>query len=406
MNVAIPTRHPDRPRAVPGGIRLSASLLGLGLPTSEQWRNLGEHLTVGDEPMDRLVEWMFAEGIDRTRPMFDRALAHGIDSVPDAPEPLRAFFVRIEAVPDWVDADLLRRGQRALRAGGADGMYVARDVSLLGGYQFSGFNKTLLRTGALEKGSNTRFAETNQWALDVIADGELIPHGVGYRSTIRVRLIHAIVRRHVSAMTDWRADEWGLPINQTDMAATLVGALIAPPLGAMGMGLLTAPADLDAIAHVTRYVGWLIGVEDEWLPHSFRDGIRVLYHTVTALSNPDESSKQLAMPMVNDPLKWHYRTIPGLRRRIARLQHLSITSGYLGPRAMRTLGLPAYVPPWYPLMRIPINLTRSVAALCLPGGRDRAAVRGARQQKAFLRTIIGDGEAKIGNSAAHVSSAA
>jgi len=406
MNVAIPTRHPDRPRAVPGGIRLSASLLGLGLPTSEQWRNLGEHLTVGDEPMDRLVEWMFAEGIDRTRPMFDRALAHGIDSVPDAPEPLRAFFVRIEAVPDWVDADLLRRGQRALRAGGADGMYVARDVSLLGGYQFSGFNKTLLRTGALEKGSNTRFAETNQWALDVIADGELIPHGVGYQSTIRVRLIHAFVRRHVSAMADWRADEWGLPVNQTDMAATLVGALIAPPLGAMGMGLLTAPADLDAIAHVTRYVGWLIGVDDEWLPHSFRDGIRVLYHTVTALSNPDESSKQLAVPMVNDPLKWHYRTIPGLRRRIARLQHLSITSGYLGPRAMRTLGLPAYVPPWYPLMRIPINLTRSVAALCLPGGRDRAAVRGARQQKAFLRTIIGDGEAKIGNSAAHVSSAA
>ena len=406
MNVAIPTRHPDRPRAVPGGIRLSASLLGLGLPTSEQWRNLGEHLTVGDEPMDRLVQWMFAEGIDRTRPMFDRALAHGIDSVPDAPEPLRAFFVRIEAVPDWVDADLLRRGQRALRAGGADGMYVARDVSLLGGYQFSGFNKTLLRTGALEKGSNTRFAETNQWALDVIADGELIPHGVGYQSTIRVRLIHAFVRRHVSAMADWRADEWGLPVNQTDMAATLVGALIAPPLGAMGMGLLTAPADLDAIAHVTRYVGWLIGVDDEWLPHSFRDGIRVLYHTVTALSNPDESSKQLAVPMVNDPLKWHYRTIPGLRRRIARLQHLSITSGYLGPRAMRTLGLPAYVPPWYPLMRIPINLTRSVAALCLPGGRDRAAVRGARQQKAFLRTIIGDGEAKIGNSAAHVSSAA
>ena len=406
MNVAIPTRHPDRPRAVPGGIGLTALLLGLRLPTGEQWRSLGEHLTVGDEPMDRLVEWMFAEGIDRTRPMFDRALAHGIDSVPDAPEPLRAFFVRIEAVPDWVDADLLRRGQRALRAGGADGMYVARDVSLLGGYQFSGFNKTLLRTGALEKGSNTRFAETNQWALDVIADGELIPHGVGYQSTIRVRLIHAFVRRHVSAMADWRADEWGLPVNQTDMAATLVGALIAPPLGAMGMGLLTAPADLDAIAHVTRYVGWLIGVDDEWLPHSFRDGIRVLYHTVTALSNPDESSKQLAMPMVNDPLKWHYRTIPGLRRRIARLQHLSITSGYLGPRAMRTLGLPAYVPPWYPLMRIPINLTRSVAALCLPGGRDRAAVRGARQQKAFLRTIIGDGEAKIGNSAAHVSSAA
>ena len=406
MNVAIPTRHPDRPRAVPGGIGLAASLLGLRPPTSEQWRSLGERLIAGDEPMDRLVEWMCSEGIDRTRPLFDRALANGIDSVPEAPEPLRAFFVRIEAVPDWVDRDLLRRGQRALRAGGSDGMYVARDVSLLGGYQFSGFNKTLLRTGALEKGSNARFAETNQWALDVITDGQLIPHGIGYQSTIRVRLIHAFVRRHVAAMADWRADEWGVPVNQTDMAATLVGALIAPPLGAMGMGLITTPADLNAIAHLTRYVGWLIGVEDEWLPRSFRDAIRVLYHTLAALSQPDESSKQLAMPMVDDPLKWHYRAMPGLRRRIARLQHLSITSGYLGPRGMRALGLPAYVPPWYPLMRIPINLARSVAALCLPGGKDRAAARGARQQKAFLRTITGDGEAKIGNSAVHVSSAA
>jgi hypothetical protein len=186
----------------------------------------------------------------------------------------------------------------------------------------------------------------------------------------------------------------------------LVGALIAPPLGALGMGLITTPADLNAIAHVARYVGWLIGVEEEWLPLSFRDAIRVLYHTLTALSQPDESSKQLAMPMVDDPLKWHYPILPGVRRRIARLQHLSITSGYLGPRGMRALGLPAYVPPWYPLMRIPINLARSVAAQCLPGGKDRAAARGARQQKAFLRTIIGDGEAQIGNSAVHVSSAA
>ena len=61
--------------------------------------------------------------------------------------------------------------------GGADGMYIARDVALLGGYQFSGFNQTLLRTGALEKGSNQRFAETMQWALDVVDAGGLDKFG-------------------------------------------------------------------------------------------------------------------------------------------------------------------------------------------------------------------------------------
>lgn len=405
MNVPIPTRHPEQPRAVPGIIRSLALLLGVSTPTPAQWRRLGERLTVGDDPMDRLVEWMSATGMEQTRPLFDRALTNGIATVPEAPEPLREFFVRIEAVPRWVDPDKLRRGARALRRGGADGMYIARDVALLGGYQFSGFNKTLLRTGALEKGSNKRFAETMQWAMDVISEGGLGPLGVGYRSTIRVRLIHAFVRRHVAAMPDWRADEWGLPVNQTDMAATLVGALIAPPAGAIGMGIVLRPSDFDAIAHLTRYVGWLIGVQDEWLPHNFRDSIRVLSHTLTALAKPDESTKQLAVPMADDPLVWRYRNMAGLRGRLARSQHLSVTSGFLGPRAMRALGL-TYVPPWYPLLRIPANLTRSVAALALPGGMDRAADRGWHEQEAFLHTITGGADATIGDSAAHVGKVA
>ncbi|ULE34015.1 oxygenase MpaB family protein [Mycobacterium sp. IDR2000157661] len=403
MSQPVPARHPSRPGPVPAAVKLFTALLGIEAPSAERWQRLGEHLNVGDEPMDRLVEWMSTTGMEQARPLFDRALTSGIATVPDAPEPLRDFFTGIEAVPEWVDWKLLRIGQRAMRRGGADGMYIARDVSLLGGYQFSGFNKTLIRTGALEKGSNKRFAETMQWAMDVISEDGMAPLGAGYRSTIRVRLIHAFVRRHVAAMPDWRGDEWGVPVNQTDMAATLVGALIAPAAGGIGMGLVLSPREFDGIAHLTRYVGWLIGVDDEWLPRDFRDGVRVLYHTVAALSEPDESTKQLAMPMADDPMQWHYGTLGGVRRRLARAQHLSVTSGFLGPRAMRSLGLPTYVPPWYPLLKMPANLMRSAAALTRRGGLHRAASRGEREQKALLRTMIGDGEATIGESAAHVS---
>jgi hypothetical protein len=403
MNHPVPARHPSEPGPVPAAVRAFATLLGIGPPSDERWQKLGEHLTVGDEPMDRLVEWMSATGMEQVRPLFDRALTSGIASVPEAPEALRAFFSEVESAPTWVDWELLSIGQRAMRRGGADGMYIARDVSLLGGYQFSGFNKTLIRTGALEKGSNKRFAETMQWAMDTFVEGGLAPQGVGFRSTLRVRLIHAFVRRHVAAMPDWRGDEWGLPVNQTDMAATLVGALIAPSAGGLAMGLVLSPREYDAIAHLTRYVGWLLGVDDEWLPRDFRDGIRVLYHTVAALSEPDETTKQLAMPMAEDPLQWTYPLLASLRRRLARAQHLSVTSAYLGPRAMRSLGLPAYVPPWYPAMRLPVNLVRSAAALTRRGGLDRAAQRGNREQRALLRIMIGEGEATIGDSAAHVS---
>jgi hypothetical protein len=60
----------------------------------------------------------------------------------------------------------------------------------------------------------------------------------------------------------------------------------------------------------------------------------------------------------------------------------------------------------HPLLRIPVNVGRSIAAMALPDGRNRAASRGQRDQEALLHTIIGDGEAKIGDSASHMSSVA
>jgi len=400
----VPTRHPDRPHRTPAIVGGFAASLGVRSPDTDQWRRLGEGLLVGDEPMDRLVEWMVTAGSKQLRPLFDRALTHGIAAVPDAPEPLREFFARVETVPTWVDHDKLVRGAKVLLSSGSDGMYIARDVAMLGGYQFSGFNKTLLRTGALEKGSNQRWAETMQWAMDVLSEDGLSPLGLGYRSTIRVRLIHAFVRRHVTAMPDWQTEDWGLPINQTDMAATLVGAFIAPAIGAMGMGVLLTPSEADAVAHLVRYVGSLLGVEEQWLPHSFRDGVRVLVHTLSALADPDESTRRLAIPMSRDPLSWNYDRLPTVRRRLAYAQHLSVTGTFLGRHTMRALGLPTVIIPWYPAIRIPPNLVRS-ATRVLPGGLDRAATRGAREQDRFMRTLVGDRPA-IGASASRLTHAA
>ncbi|ADG78148.1 ER-bound oxygenase mpaB/mpaB'/Rubber oxygenase catalytic domain-containing protein OS=Tsukamurella paurometabola (strain ATCC 8368 / DSM / CCUG 35730 /CIP 100753 / JCM 10117 / KCTC 9821 / NBRC 16120 / NCIMB 702349/ NCTC 13040) OX=521096 GN=Tpau_1525 PE=4 SV=1 [Tsukamurella paurometabola] len=396
----IPSRHPARPRRVPPAITFVSRALRLPEPTDAEFRRFGELLTVGDEPMDELVAWMYAADTDTRKAMFNRALTDGISSVPQAPPILRDFFEDMETVPEWTEWNTIRTGGRLMRSGGADGLSVARDVALMGGYMFSGFNQTLLRTGALEKGSNRRFAETAQWALDVIGEDALRPGGVGYRSTLHVRFIHSLVRRHVLAMDDWDSAAYGLPINQTDMAATLVGALIAPVATGTGLGMLANPREYEAAAHLTRYVGRLMGVHDDFLPHSFRDSLRILFQTSRALSTPDETSRALAQPMAEDPLHWHYPFLGWLRRRIARSQHLSIATAYLGPHAMRELGVPAVLP-WYPALKIPINLVES-ALFQLPGGRRRGAELGDRRQARLMRTMIPD-EAAIGHAAHHVT---
>ena len=407
--VAIPTRHPTE-RAHAPLVAPLARLLGIAPPSDAEWRVIGEAFTVGDAPMDELVEWMYSAGMDTTRPLFDKALAEGIASVPDAPEPLRAFFERFEAPPSWVDWGRIRVGELAFQRAGLDGVYLARCVPFLGGFAVSGINRTLMltKTGKSgEVGGAQRFAETLQWALAVISDGGMASGGPGYRATVHVRLIHAFVRRHIGQLPEWREPEWGVPVNQTDMAATMLGALFVPVIAGLTMGMVYTPNELDGIVHLTRYTGWLMGVEEHYLPTSVREATKQIYHYLTALNAPDDTSRQLARPMAGDPLRWHYPNLAPIRRRVAWAQQLSITRAFIGRRAMQQLGLPTYMPPWYPAMRIPVNLIRTSLSIAIPGGRDRAARAGLRQQHNFIKTLIGPkAAAAIGDSATYLHRAA
>src|SRR5262245_2958140 len=138
MTQPVPTRHPTTPRPVPG-LRPFALLLGIRTPDSARWRALGESLLVADPAMDDLAAWIQETGTATARPLFERAIAEGISSIPNPPEPLAAFCTRVETPPAWLDAERLRRGAQVYRMGGADGLYLARDVSFLGGYLASGF---------------------------------------------------------------------------------------------------------------------------------------------------------------------------------------------------------------------------------------------------------------------------
>lgn len=368
-------------------------------PDPARWQRMGEDFMVGDPPMDTLLDAMRAQGLREAKTQFERALHQGIAAVPDASDAMRAFFREVETLPAWVDRARLERGAELHRRAGVDALYVGRDVALVGGYQASAFNKTLILTGALQKGPTRRLAETLRWALDCTSPGGLAAFGVGYRSTLHVRLIHALVRRHVRELPDWRMEAWGLPINQPDMAATLLGALAVPLLGARLMGMPQTRAEREDANHLVRYVGWLMGVDPRWLAETHDEALKLLMQLLLSLANPDETSAQMAQPMVDEPLARPYPRWGALRGRVERSRHLSISRAFLGRRAMRQLGLPDQVLPWYPVLNFPRALARHVVSRVLPGGKARAAERGRTEQEAFLRLLCGERGPVIGESA-------
>lgn len=358
-------------------------------PTEQDLRAIGASLLRGDEPMDRLVAWMKDETLARTKPLFDEAVSRGIASMGDAPGPLREFFEYVEARPSWVEDARLLRGARLSGLSGMTGLAVLRNFGLLAGYQASAINRTLVLTGALEKGAQRRVAETTKWWIDVTRPGGLALHEAGYRSTLHVRLIHALVRRHVAAMPAWDAAYYGVPINQGDMHATYLAFSVIFLFGQRLLGVPMTRAEGEDVMHLWRYIGWLMGVEERWLHTTEREGRVALYHNLLAQAAPDESSRALGGALRDEPLHYHYGRFAWVRGRWNRAKHLSIARAFVGREGMRDLGLPEHVLPWYPLMTIPPRALAHVAARVLPGGRDALMERGLRAQSDYLKVLFG-----------------
>ena len=350
----IPSRHGAaraQAHSLLGSLRMAVG--GDPEPDAARWQAMGEGLMQGDAPADRLVDWMFAGDMKQTRPMFERALEKGIKAVPEAPAPLREFFELVERRPHWVDMALVEEGALVNDRGGMDYFFVDRDLALMGGYQASAFNKALLLTGALQKGAVRRVAETVQWWLDCTGKGGMERFGAGFKSTVRVRMIHAMVRRHVGRLPEWRMAEWGLPINQVDMAATALAFPMVMLLGGRAMGVPLTRRDAQAGMHLGRYAAWLMGVEERWLPRDEREGRILLYQLSLSITNPDETSKLLGRALMDEPLQRPYARLRWLRCRFEHARHLSVSRFFLGRAGMRNLGLPEHVLPWYPLLRAP-----------------------------------------------------
>ena len=205
-NLSIPKRHGiDRDKAM----RIAKPLLFTirnkqsAQPSDKQWQRMGQSLLIGDPIADELALWIQGNGGKGAYGQFEKALESGDFNNNELPTPLYNFLQEAINTPSWVDWKRINRGVQASAISGQTGMRVLRDFGLMAGYQASGINQTLVKTGALERGASRRVAETTKWWMDCTAEDGLKPQSEGFKTTLRVRLIHAIIRQRLLKKTDW-----------------------------------------------------------------------------------------------------------------------------------------------------------------------------------------------------------
>ena len=386
---AAPGRHGvdlDKSMRVARGVRLF--LRGDVMPSSRTWDELGDALWQGDPLADAVVAWLHRDGMARAKPLLDAAIAKGLQAVPDAPPELRAYMEAAERPPAWLDPELMRHGASFLHSTGLHGMMVLRDAGLMAGYQASAINQTLVMTGALQRGVQRRIAETTSWWVDCTAHGGLDRQGPGFQATLKVRVMHALVRQNLRQRPTWDAAYLGLPINQLDMQATYLGFSVVHLLALRATGVPVSSRDSQAVMHLWRYIGWLMGVNERWLFEDEASARLGLYHNLLSQAPPDETSVAMGRALMDEPLQRLYPSGGWLRGPLNKARHLSLVRLFVGADGMRHLGLPPALP-WYPVLTAVPRGLWALAHRVWPGGLTSLAERGRREQENYLPVMFG-----------------
>lgn len=309
-------------------------------------RRVRQGLWESDRLADDVVVEFSQPGADGAWQLLERALTEGLDAVPDSYPALRAMLEPILQPPEWVNWDLFEAGRVAhWRAGPA--VAFAGAMSLGYGYPIPRIAKILMGTGRLDRMAGRRLMETSQWILAATAPGNMRPDvpGGGIAATVRVRLVHAYVRRHMLAQESWDLRADGLPLNATDIAATLnIGFFALHVQAVRKLGIRYSPGEREAMAHMWRWIGHVMGISHDLQPLSYERcaAMREIYDAFDQRTDGD-SARLLTAALLRHGLPRVAFGIPASRTDDLALLTVPLTSALLaymlGPEAARLVGL-------------------------------------------------------------------
>ncbi len=219
-----------------------------------------------------------------------------------------------ERMPGVTDEDI-RIGQDLFEMYGPEILMILGCYSLPAAYSAKKGVQVLATTKFLELEPDRRLAETSQIIMDVMTEG--LGEGKGGREAAeRTRLIHAAIRRLLVEDPDFDTETLGVPINQEDLAATLMtfSYLVLEGLGKMNMRVTDEQA--QAYIDTWRQVGCLLGIESGLLPQNVGEAEQLTRAIQNRQVAPSPRGIELLSILRNALAE---KTLPGLPSAMMRL---------------------------------------------------------------------------------------
>ena len=257
------------------------------------------HTVIGDPLCDAMLGDL-AELPTAERTLLLQALLQERDlsALADAPASVRAFLEDAETVPDWVDFD-----------GFTPGIHMFHRNSKLilgafvGGTLIEGFatniSKSFFITGRLREQGVRRLRQNIRHMVEIFMPDGLTRHGDGWKLSVRIRLIHAQVRRLLKHSEDWETEAWGTPISAAHVGYAVTSFSARLLMHMKSLGATYDDEERESFMAVWRYSGLLMGIPESILFKDEEDALRLFRIGAVCEPPPDFMCVALANSLVN-----------------------------------------------------------------------------------------------------------
>ncbi|GAA5969709.1 hypothetical protein JCM11641_008012 [Rhodosporidiobolus odoratus] len=176
-------------------------------------------------------------------------------------------YTPLEAFEEALTTPSLAEGQRVFWKYSGQIFIGLMHFSLAGGFSSPKLSSVMRETNYLTSDSREatykRLLETTLFVLDAMSDMRPIS-GRGWRSALRVRLLHAQVRSRIARgkgrYNSYDEAKEGIPINQADLAVVLGAFMVAPMWTIRRMGFRLSRREEQAYQACWRHVGYYLGI--------------------------------------------------------------------------------------------------------------------------------------------------
>lgn len=270
---------------------------------------LDELRQVGDPELDPIMGALARDGhLDEVNRILDQ-LIHNAQPIPEELPDNIEFWLRDEAhLPAWANHARLDRASAFFVEHGIPITLLLSTSGLVGCYAATNGVKVLTFSYRLGQNPYHRIAETGQFVLSALAPGGLTQEGgKGIISTLKVRLMHAAIRRLITESGRWDAAAQGVPICQEDLLGTLMVFSYKTVWGLRELGVRVSDQEAEDYLYAWRVIGALLGIDEAATPTTMADARRLTEQIAERQLGPSEEG----VAMTRALLEMHADLIPG-----------------------------------------------------------------------------------------------